>query len=136
MSAKAARLLLDKGSLPDEVPAGTPASKVPEGLTKEQLRDLAWEVIVLLIERAGDYKLDSPEATRVAEDFVRAAAKIGTRSFVLGAAMLTRFSYFGPSWGAEAVRRAIETTPGGDALKTALGSAKADIGKVDRLAGV
>lgn len=134
MSAKAARLLIENGSLPDEVPAGTPASKIPETLTKEQLRDLAWEVIALLVERAGPHKLDSPEAAKVAEDFVRAAAKIGTRSFVLGAAMLTRFAYFGPAWGAEAVRRAIETVPGGDALKTALVSAKADIGKVNRVA--
>lgn len=131
---KAARILLEKGVLPDECPAGTPPDKIPEPLTKEKLRDIAWAAVALTIDRLKGHALGSDEATAVVTDFIRGAGKVAPRSFVLAAAMLTRLHYFGPSWATEAVRRAIPTAIGGEALQTALAAAAKNIAKVDRLA--
>lgn len=131
---KAARILLERGALPDDYPAGTPPDKIPEPLTKEKLRDIAWAAVALTIDRLKDHALGSDEATVVIVDFIRGAGKIASQSFVLAAAMLTRLHYFGPSWATEAVKRALPTTMDGEALQTALTAAAKNIAKVDRLA--
>lgn len=135
---KAARLLLDKGALPDEFPAGTPPDKRPQPLDAAGLRGLAWSAVGLVFSRVTGVAFSSPEASAAGESIVRGAAKIASRDRDLAAAMYTRLAYLGPVWIPMVVRAAMDRLPTEGALLQGAFAAAISGGftKVNKLAEV
>jgi hypothetical protein len=114
---RAAKLLLDKGELPDD-------------LTKEALRVAAAGVVVATMGRL----FSDEEQLAALRDFVRAAATVATRSAPLASAMLARVCYLGPADVTDTIRRLVhdEKVQGWEAISK-LSTEPAALAKADAI---